>query len=1615
MEQDKTKNTEALEKGTYEIIRNRLLKQGNDLQSRLNGLNDKRKAVFGATESKLLATERISTENNCQPADMVAIGDKFIFGYNVRLGLKTETSVKDVFSVYEYTDHKFKLLDNGFFKDPQFLEDFKNLYTYYKNTVFIKFAVIGSHLYMVFQISKNANDIKAFKWFLKDSKLSYIDSRSDHEVQFPNQHEFTWKRTNRDQHVGGDHPHISIENKVFVEATEGDLTIKVEDNTESGEGIYAEPVENADQTLDDAEIYYSIIQNLIVLKIRPYQEKEFRYIVYSSKAREAVRVNSLEDSCVLLPDGHGLIFSDGYYLQTGEYKFFDSGLTNMLFEKRIASPNGEDYLYAFYNNAVGEYVLLSYNLIEQTVAVPIRCQGFSIFDHGEMVYFKADKEAKKHHAVQLWQTPYMHPDFQTPGKTDEYLFQIGNKDIVRAMAECHEVLTLLKKEESFDNLYIDLAKKAGDIIDSYYWLSETDAGELNVPLTEISKAANLAIDEFDKVRNIKKNTASEVKKHTENATEVMARFKRKKPNATNDFVQLLADLRTSKGDIVTLKTLRYVDLRIVEKYETELTETTTTVSEACVNFLGRDDALETYEGQVGTLSAEVDKVTKVLEATEIAEHIAKISGELDMLIEIVGNLKIKDATQTTQIIDSISNIYAKFNRVKAGLSRKRKELMVTEGKAEFSAQMRLVSQSVINYIDASETPEKCDENLSKLMVQLEELEGKFSEFDEFIDEISIKREEIYNAFESKKVQLIEARNKRAASLKQAADRIISAVGSRLGRFKTIPEINTYFASDIMLDKFRDIIAKLKALGDSVKADEAESALKTTREDAVRQLKDRQDLFSDGDNVIKLGNHKFNVNKQDLGLTMVRRDKSMYLHLAGTGFFEEITDPEFVKTKPFWNQDYMSENREVYRCEFLAAGIFFHKEKHDLAAKASEEELLDLVQKEMAVRYNQGYVKGVHDHDTFLILKQLMTISAQAGLLRYSPAERANARLFWYAFPRREAIEKADKLIKSIAILLSIFPETDEAEKLKMKLEALITEFNTNNSLFANVSVKQVAEYLFYERMEGDKFVKSKKALTLHNAFNQFVKQSRLEDKFKQSVTETPGNQAAVYDTYKSWIAAFSAQYKDDSYADVVLETAVALQFAELDDERSKNVELEQTVEGLEGEHALISEKKYELNYNRFIAKMRQFTEVTAPAFAEYEQIKRDLLHNAEYVMRLDEFKPRVLSSFVRNKLIDQVYLPLVGNNLAKQIGTAGENTRTDRMGMLLLISPPGYGKTTLMEYIANRLGLIFMKINGPAIGHDVVAVDPAQANNSAAREELNKLNLSFEMGDNVMIYLDDIQHCNPEFLQKFISLADGQRKIEGIYKGRSKTYDFRGKKVCVVMAGNPYTESGDKFQIPDMLSNRADIYNLGDIIGDTEAAFKLSYIENSLTSNSVLANLASKSQKDVYTFVNIAETGERNGNETEASYAAEEAAEYVSVLNKLLRIRDVIYMVNKQYIVSAAQSDDYRTEPPFKLQGSYRDMNKIAEKVVSVMNDREVEQLLISHYENESQTLTSDTEGNLLKYRELTETMNEQLLQRWEVIKETFVKNKGTNSGEQIKEVIAQMGNIAEGIKGLRE
>ena len=66
--------SQRLEHGTYEVIRNRLSAGGKELRARLEQLNAARKEVFGAIETRLLGTERVTTDNNCVPRDVTAVG-----------------------------------------------------------------------------------------------------------------------------------------------------------------------------------------------------------------------------------------------------------------------------------------------------------------------------------------------------------------------------------------------------------------------------------------------------------------------------------------------------------------------------------------------------------------------------------------------------------------------------------------------------------------------------------------------------------------------------------------------------------------------------------------------------------------------------------------------------------------------------------------------------------------------------------------------------------------------------------------------------------------------------------------------------------------------------------------------------------------------------------------------------------------------------------------------------------------------------------------------------------------------------------------------------------------------------------------------------------------------------------------------------------------------------------------------------------------------------------------------------------------------------------------------------------------------------------------------------
>ncbi|MFN6162635.1 MAG: DNA repair ATPase [Planctomycetota bacterium] len=1644
----------SLASGTYEVLRTRLRESATELRSRFAKLNAARSAVFGNVETRLMATMHVTTDHNCIPRDIYSTKNRVLLGYNVQFGLKTEITPKDVLSVYRFDGEHAHQESLDSLLSPQFQRDFQELYRYYRNATFSRFLSTGPNLYMVFQIGKTASNIKAFKWVVKDEVLQYIDNRSESEVRQPPQHEFPWKRATRDHHRQGTHPHISIEDQVFVECVNGDLTIKVEDNTEDGLGIYREPVDSPDQTLDDAETFYAILGNLILLKIRPYQERDYRYLVFSTKRSTVERLDSIGQSCVLLPNDHGIIFPNGFVLQTGQSKLFDHKLANLQFDRMIRSPNGEDFLYLFFNQDDGVYLQLRYNLIRQEVDTPLVCHGQAFFENGQMLSMRAGEAAQKHHAIQVWQTPFTGTDFQPTVQSETLLFKIGNRDLVRGMAECQELLTLIDKDESYADLYADLGKRSTNILDAYFWIDREEAFKLSEPIQQIREAANAAIDEFEKVTRVRNETAAALESTEKQTTELLKTVERTRFEKVEDFVQQLAAMRTQRGVAIQLRDLRYIDNDRVTQIETQLVESAQRLGFRCVQFLLEPASLSPYSQRIETVESEVPKVGSSAAAKSLESQLADIGNSLELLVETVSQLHFDDLAQRTTIVDRIGDCLATMNRVRAGLKTRLRSLTTGELESDFASQSKLLDQAAASGLDSATTLDRVDTALTRILIQLEELEGRYAESQELLLRLTEKRQGLCDLFEAKRQQLVEMQSQRANSLVAAANRILEGITSRSSRIDSPTELLAFFASDLMVEKVRKIADQLQELGDSVRRDDVLSRLKSISDDSIRQERDRRELLSDGNRTIRLGQHSFSVNQQPIELTTVLHNDCLNIHLTGTQFFQPLSDPALDAARDLWEQILPSESTRVYRAEYLAYCLFqeltertaFGRSAFGEVPRMRASEFLalapaqqtDWVRQQMQTRYAEGYVRGIHDSDGAKILNALLKSQHALGLQAYSPRVRSTSWFVWHFLVPEVNRSPLEHWIRSLAAVDAMFPNdspnedciTHVASQLQSKAGALLRGIPiAEGATFLVSALRLDSESMSKGAAGSQRYQASKRSHELFRAMLQHLPQDQW-DRLHQTIRSHASHPEQAWtvalqavDAFLAWHIRHAAQQNQhEPDRDYREELALMLLLPQDTDSVANSPATPSAspsviLTELAGDHPNVANRELVLNYYRFMNRLRKHAKRIVPRWTELQAAKRRLIEQAERRVKSHEFKARVLTTFVRNQLIDEVYLPRIGDNFAKQIGTVGENQRTDRMGLLLLVSPPGYGKTTLMEYIANRLGLVFIKVNGPALGSSVTSLDPSEATNAASRDEVQRINMALEMGDNVMLYLDDIQHCNVELLQKFIPLCDATRRIEGVWNGQSRTYDLRGRKFAVVMAGNPYTETGARFQIPDMLANRADVYNLGEIVGNSKDAFEQSYLENCLTSNPVLQPLARCSNADQRAVLQAAKRGNVEGLELESNLSADSVREMIAVLIKLHRVRDCVLTMNQAYILSAAQADDYRTEPPFKLQGSYRNMNRIAEKVVPVMNDEELQRLILTCYQQDAQTLSRDGESNLLKLRELLGILTDEEAARWASIKKTFVEKnrlRGLSGDDSTAQFLASLLGIHDGLDSIR-
>ncbi|PNG22974.1 DNA repair ATPase [Streptomyces cahuitamycinicus] len=1581
--------------GTYEVLRDRLTAQAAELARRAEALNARRSEEFGSTRLELAGSGRLRTDHAAVPRDVVAVGAALLVGSNAVPSREADTRVGDVLALY---DRDLERLPDdavpGLLDDPAFVREFGALHRYYRQARLLRLRRTEGRLLAVFQTGEKADDTRVLRWALSDDgAVRFLDARGERDHVLPPSHDVEWTDTTRENHVLGRHPHVSVRGEVFVSTVGGVLTVKTDDDTETAEGVHTEPVDEPLQSLADADIAYARVGALILLRVRPYKEDTDRHLVFNTLTRAVVRLDGIGRACRRLPEDQGIVFPGGYCLAAGTHKTYELDTTELEFEREIRSPNGEDVLYAFHARVEGRSLLLPYNTIRKEMAAPLSCHGWALFDDGALAILRADlDEPQRVHPVQLWNSPYVSDTYAAaqPAGTGP-LARIGNADLVRGIADCLSITGAVADTAPTSEVYEALLAACSRAADTHHWLGDPELGDLHTPLAQLHDTAQQVLAEFATVQALTRQAEDALTEAAARVAEVVRRLRGESARSAADWVTGLTELRRAQGHLLTLKDMRYADTARIDDLAAATESDLAAFGRRALAHLAREDAFAGHHAQVEQLVADAEAIATAAEATPVAARTDELADGLRTVTEVVAGLDIGDATVRTAILERIAEVLGGVNRARAALDGRRRALLDREGRAEFTAEFALLGQSVTGALAAADSPEASDEQLARLLVQVENLESRFAEFDDFLTTLADKRDEIHEAFSARRQTLADARARRAERLADSAARVLRTVARRAAAQPDADAVATYFTSDPMPAKVRRTAGELRDLGDQVRAEELDGRLKAARQEALRALRDRTDLYADDGRTIRLGTHRFAVNTQPLDLTLVPHGDTLAFALTGTDYRSPVTDPDFGATRPYWDRPLPSESPEVYRAEYLAARLL---DEHGPEAVA-EADLPALVRQAAESAYDEGYERGVHDHDATAVLTALLRLYEGAGPLRHEPAARAAAQMFWAHGTTDGERQDWTRRAVSLARARDTFGLTPAIADLRRELAEV-------------AGGEAAAAYLFEELTSGPPgFVISAGTRTLLDKFRRTVGTPAYDDDLT-ALTDPAARKQLV----EAWLTAYATATGTDLTPGDLAE-AVAAELCPGLTRYESDAPLTETVTGLRGTHPRVTGRALTVRVDELLARTRRFRTHDVPGHRAYQH-RRTALVDAEHTrLRLDEYRPRVMSAFVRSRLIDEVYLPLVGDSLAKQLGTTGDSKRTDSGGLLLLISPPGYGKTTLMEYVADRLGMILVKVDGPALGHTVTSLDPTDAPNATARQEIEKINFALAAGNNTLLYLDDIQHTSPELLQKFIPLCDATRRIEGVRDGEPRTYDLRGKRFAVCMAGNPYTESGSRFQVPDMLANRADVWNLGDVLTGKADAFALSFIENALTANPVLAPLAGRERTDLDLLIRLAQGDPAaRADRLTHPYAPAELDRILAVLRHLLTARETVLAVNAAYIASAAQSDTARTEPPFRLQGSYRTMNKIAQRVQPVMNDVELAALIDDQYRAEAQTLTTGAEANLLKLAELRGTLTAERSARWAEVKAAHVRAQslGGPEDDQLTRAVCALGLLADRI-----
>ncbi len=511
---------------------------------------------------------------------------------------------------------------------------------------------------------------------------------------------------------------------------------------------------------------------------------------------------------------------------------------------------------------------------------------------------------------------------------------MGNADLVRGVSDCLSLARAAAETAPTAEIYATLADACVRALDTHHWLGDPEVGDLRTPLEEVRATAAQVLAEFETVTDLTRRAAGALDEAAERIAAVVRRLRGEQPREAAAWVRGLTELRQAQGHLLTLKEMWYADHGRIDALAAEAESDLASFGQRAVAFLSREDAFAAHHTGLERLHAGIEAVTTTAQAAPLTARLDELADGLRTVTEVVAGLDIADATVRTGVLERVADALGGVNRARATLDARCRALRDREARAGLAAELTLLGQTVTGALAAAGDPDACDDQLARVLAQLEELESRYAEFDDVLGELADKRTEIHDAFSARKQSLTDARARRAGQLASAAERVLETVARRSAALADADAVSTYFASDPLVAKVRRSADELRSLGDRVRAEELDGKLRSAREEAARALRDRTDLYADGGRAIRLGAHRFAVSTQPFDLTVVPHDDGLALALTGTDYRAPVTDPALLADRPLWDRRLPSESPRVARAEHLAARLL-HEHGPDALAGADD--------------------------------------------------------------------------------------------------------------------------------------------------------------------------------------------------------------------------------------------------------------------------------------------------------------------------------------------------------------------------------------------------------------------------------------------------------------------------------------------------------------------------------------------------------------------------------------------------------------------------------------------------------------------------------------------------------